>query len=163
MKTSKTKNAPKVKSVTKKTRKPIKRPDDINAIRKKVDKYKGNLINGLEQIFKLDEHVQQFILFHLTVNDTLYNQHTNSHINKYFLALEYDVDFRESIKDGNSMPPYQTNSFVDYPELWDFQTTPMIRGKILSGLQELITGGGRKKWEKVLKEISNTFHEGKFQ
>ena len=163
MKTSKTKNAPKVKSVTKKTRKPIKRSEDINAIRKKVDKYKGNLINGLEQIFKLDEYVQQFILFHLTVNDTLYNQHTNAHINKYFLALEHDGDFRESVKDDNDMPPYNSYRSSNCLELWDFQTSPMIRGKILSGLQELITGGGMRKWTKVLNEISNTFYEGKFQ
>ena len=162
-KTNKTKKAPKGKSVTKKTRRSIKRPEDINVIRKKVDKYKGNLIGGLKQISELDENVQHFILFHLTVNDTLYNQHTNPHINKYFIALEYDVDFRESIKDGNDMPPYNSDRSSNCPELWDFETSPMIRGKILSGLQELITGGGMRKWSKVLNEISNTFNEGKFQ
>jgi hypothetical protein len=141
----------------------LKRPDDIKSIRRKVSKYKGNLIGGLKQIFELDEDIQHFILFNLTVNDTLYNQHTNSHINKYFLALEHDEDFRKSIKEDNDMYPCNSNSSSNYPELWDFQTSPMIRGKILSGLQELITGGGRKKWEKVLREISNTFHEGKFQ
>jgi hypothetical protein len=61
------------------------------------------------------------------------------------------------------MPPYNSDRFINYPELWDFQTSPMIRENILSGLQELITGGGKKKWEKVLNEISNIFYEGKFQ
>ena len=63
MRTNKTKKAPKGKSVTKKTRRSIKRPEDINVIRKKVDKYKGNLIGGLKQIFELDEDIQHFILF----------------------------------------------------------------------------------------------------
>ncbi len=155
-----TKKKPNKRTTSKRS---LKRPDDINSIRKKVDKYKGNLIGGLKQISELDQDVQHFILFNLTVNDTLYNQHTNSHINKYFLALEHDEDFRKSIKDGNEKHPYNSNASSSYPELWDFQTSPMIRGKILSGLQELITGGGKKKWEKVLREISNTFNEGKFQ
>ena len=155
-----TKKTPSKRTTSKRS---LKRPDDIKSIRRKVSKYKGNLIGGLKQIFELDKNVQQFILFHLTVNDTLYNQHTNAHINKYFLALEHDGDFRESVKEDNDMPPYNSDRSSSCPELWDFETSPMIRGKFLSGLQELITGGGMRKWTKVLNEISNNFYEGKFQ
>ena len=44
--------------------------------------------------------------------------------------------------------------------LWDIQLTPMTRGKIISGLQNLVINGGRKKWEKVLSEITNGYTEG---
>ena len=44
-------------------RKTIKRPNDFGTIRRKVDKYKGNLIDGLSQILKLERGVQHYILF----------------------------------------------------------------------------------------------------
>ncbi len=54
----------------------------------------------------------------------------------------------------------QSNQEVTDGHLWDSQLTPMTRGKIISGLQNLIVNGGRKKWEKVLSEITNGYTEG---
>ena len=38
-------------------RKTIKRPNDFGTTRRKVDKYKGNLIDGLSQVLKLERGV----------------------------------------------------------------------------------------------------------
>jgi hypothetical protein len=133
-------------------RKTIKRPNDFGTIRRKVDKYKGNLIDGLSQILKLERGVQHYILFCLLCDETLFNQYTNLHINKYFVELETNDEFRNKLK--------QSNQESGDGDLWDSQLTPMTRGKIISGLQNLIVNGGRKKWEKVLSEITNGYTEG---
>ncbi len=133
-------------------RKTIKRPNDFGTIRRKVDKYKGNLIDGLSQILKLERGVQHYILFCLLCDETLFNQYTNLHINKYFVELETNDEFRNKLK--------QSNQEVTDGHLWDSQLTPMFRGKIISGLHDLISNGGRKKWEKVLSEITNGYTEG---
>ena len=133
-------------------RKTIKRPNDFGTIRRKVDKYKGNLIDGLSQILKLERGVQHYILFCLLCDETLFNQYTNLHINKYFVELETNDEFRNKLK--------QSNQESGDGNLWDSQLTPMTRGKIISGLQNLIVNGGRKKWEKVLSEITNGYTEG---
>ena len=133
-------------------RKTIKRPNDFGTTRRKVDKYKGNLIDGLSQILKLERGVQHYILFCLLCNETLFNQSTNPHINKYFVELETNDEFRNKLK--------QSNQESGDGDLWDSQLTPMTRGKIISGLQNLIVNGGRKKWEKVLSEITNGYTEG---
>jgi len=158
--TKKTAKTTKKKSPVKK---PTKRASDIRVVTNRVDKYKGNLIYGLKHIFDLDEDVQHFILFHLTANDTMYSQYTNAHINKYLVALETDSEFYDSEKERNEMTPFEAEQVGDTQELWDYQITPMIRGKILSGLQELVTGGGVKKWVKVLNEVSNIHYKGKYQ
>ena len=133
-------------------RKTIKRPNDFGTIRRKVDKYKGNLIDGLSQILKLERGVQHYILFCLLCDETLFNQYTNLHINKYFVELETNDEFRNKLK--------QSNQEVTDGHLWDIQLTPMTRGKIVCGLQDLIVNGGRKKWGKVLSEITNGYTEG---
>ena len=133
-------------------RKTIKRPNDFGTTRRKVDRYKGNLIDGLSQILKLERGVQHYILFCLLCDETLFNQYTNLHINKYFVELETNDEFRNKLK--------QSNQEVTDGHLWDSQLTPMTRGKIISGLQNLIVNGGRKKWEKVLSEITNGYTEG---
>ena len=158
--TNKTAKTPKRKSPVKK---PTKRASDIRVLKNRVEKYKGNLIYGLKHIFDLDEDVQHFILFHLTANDTMYSQYTNAHINKYLVALETDSEFYDSEKEKNEMLPFEVEQVGETQELWDYQITPMIRGKILSGLQELDTGGGMKKWVKVLNEVSNIHYKGKYQ
>ena len=158
--TNKTAKTPKRKSPVKK---PTKRASDIRVLKNRVEKYKGNLIYGLKEIFDLDENVQHFILFHLTANDTMYSQYTNAHINKYLVALETDSEFYDSEKEKNELTPFEAEQVGDTQELWDYQITPMIRGKILSGLQELVTGGGMKKWVKVLNEVSNIHYKGKYQ
>ena len=158
--TKKTAKTPKKKSPVKK---PTKRASDIRVVKNRVEKYKGNLIYGLKHIFDLDEDVQHFILFHLTANDTMYSQYTNAHINKYLVALETDSEFYDSEKENNEMLPFEVEQGGETQELWDYQITPMIRGKILSGLQELVTGGGMKKWVKVLNEVSNIHYKGKYQ
>ena len=158
--TKKTAKTPKKKSPVKK---PTKRASDIRVVKNRVEKYKGNLIYGLKHIFDLHEDVQHFILFHLTANDTMYSQYTNAHINKYLVALETDSEFYDSEKERNEMTPFEAEQVGDTQELWDYQITPMIRGKILSGLQELVTGGGMKKWVKVLNEVSNIHYKGKYQ
>ena len=160
MQTKKTAKTPKKKSPVKK---PTKRASDIRVVKNRVEKYKGNLIYGLKHIFDLHEDVQHFILFHLTANDTMYSQYTNAHINKYLVALETDSEFYDSEKERNEMLPFEVEQGGETQELWDYQITPMIRGKILSGLQELVTGGGMKKWVKVLNEVSNIHYKGKYQ
>ena len=75
-------------------------------------------------------------------------------------ALEYDPDFKSTEAERTNISSDLRNP--DNQELWDYQLTPMIRGKFISGLQELVVNGGMKKWEKVLDEISQIFNEGKF-
>ena len=133
-------------------RKTIKRPNDFGSIKRKVNRYKGNLIDGLSQILELNKDVQHYILFCLLCDETLFNQYTNPHINKYLVELETNDEFRNKLK--------QSNQEVTDGHLWDSQLTPMVRGKIISGLQDLISNGGRKKWEKVLSEITNGYTEG---
>ena len=133
-------------------RKTIKRPSDFGTIKRKVNRYKGNLIDGLLRILDLDKEVQHYILFCLLCDETLFNQYTNLHINKYFVELETNDEFRNKLK--------QSNQESGDGDLWDSQLTPMTRGKIISGLQNLVINGGRKKWEKVLSEITNGYTEG---
>ena len=138
-----------------KTKKKINRPSDIAITKRRVDKFKGDLIKGLGQILELPRNVQQYILFCLLCDETLYNAYTNSHINKYFIEFETNADFRDKLK--------ETNKQDGGGQLWDIQLTPMIRGKIVSGLQDLIASGGHKKWEKVLSEITYCLEEGEFK
>ena len=135
-------------------RKTIKRPNDFKTTNQTVNRYKGHLVKGLGMILELPRDVQQWILYCLVSNDTLFSQYTNSHINKYFIEMETNDEFRDKLK--------QINLEETDGHLWDIQLTPMIRGKIVSGLQDLIGSGGRRKWEKVLSEISKGFREGNY-
>jgi hypothetical protein len=43
------------------------------------------------------------------------------------------------------------------------ELTPLLRKKLFNGFENLIAGGGRKKFEGVLQEIQTTFNTGEFK
>ena len=128
--------------------------NDLRLVKNRVDKYTRNLFYGVRKVLELEPNVQSFILYHMTILDTLYNQYTNPHISRVLEELEIDEEYKDSVIEDNEMSK---------GDLWDYQLAPMIRGKFIAGLQELILNGGMKKWEKVLDEIEHIFKEGKYK
>jgi hypothetical protein len=128
-----------IKMKTKKTKKPHQM--DEKELKRIHDRWMGNITYGINEILALSKDTQQYILFCL-LQDTLYNSTTNpifSQLYKKDLYTRYD----------------------DEP-LVDVELAPLNRKRVMEGLQELITGGGRRKFVGVLGNIDKSFHRGEY-
>jgi hypothetical protein len=128
-----------IKKKTKKAKKAHQM--DEKELKKIHDRWMGNITYGINEILALPKDTQQYILFCL-LQDTLYNSTTNpifSQLYKQDLYTRYD----------------------DEP-LVDVELAPLNRKRVMESLQELITGGGRRKFVGVLGNIDKSFHRGEY-
>lgn len=109
-------------------------------LRRIYTKYIENLSFGINEIINLPALTQTF-LWHMVLQDNLYNSTTNPFLHQM----------------------YQKNVFPFEEDMPDTQLTPLLRKKLFNGFENLIAGGGRKKFEGVLQEIQTTFNTGEFK
>jgi hypothetical protein len=101
----------------------------------------GNISYGISEILELPKDTQQYILFCL-LQDTLYNNTTNPIFSQLYKQDLY-------------------TRYTDEP-LVDVELCPLNRKRVMNGLQELITGGGRRRFVGVLNSIDKSFHTGEY-
>ena len=132
----------KKKTTTKKSVKP-KKPHqmDEKTLLRTHDRWLGNITYGINEILELPKDIQQYVLFCL-LQDTLYNDTTNPIFSQLY---KQDLYTRE-----------------DDDPLVDVELSPLNRKRVLKGLEELITGGGRKKFVGVLNSVEKSFHTGEY-
>ena len=128
-----------IKKKAKKAKKPHQM--DEKSLLRTHDRWMGNITYGINEILELPKDTQQYILFCL-LQDTLYNSTTNpifSQLYKQDLYTRYEGE-----------------------PLVDVELAPLNRKRVMDGLQELITGGGRRKFVGVLGSIDKSFHTGEY-
>jgi hypothetical protein len=132
----------KKKSITKKSVKP-KKPHqmDERSLLRTHDRWLGNITYGINEILELPKETQQYILFCL-LQDTLYTDTTNPIFSQLYKQDLY-------------------TRYVDEP-LVDVELCPLNRKRLMSGMENLITGGGRKKFVGVLNSIHKSFATGEY-
>ena len=132
----------KKKTITKKSVKP-KKPHqmDEKTLLRTHDRWMKNIQYGISQILELSNETQQYILFCL-LQDTLYNDTTNPIFSQLYKQNLY-------------------TRYVDEP-LVDVELSPLNRKRVMDGLEELITGGGRRKFVGVLNSVDKSFHTGEY-
>ena len=132
----------KKKTITKTPVKP-KKPHqmDEKTLLRTHDRWMKNIQYGISQILELSNETQQYILFCL-LQDTLYNTTTNPIFSQLYKQDLY-------------------TRYVDEP-LVDVELSPLNRKRVMDGLEELITGGGRRKFVGVLNSVDKSFHTGEY-
>jgi hypothetical protein len=132
----------KKKTITKTPVKP-KKPHqmDEKTLLRTHDRWMKNIQYGISQILELSNETQQYILFCL-LQDTLYNDTTNPIFSQLYKQNLY-------------------TRYVDEP-LVDVELSPLNRKRVMDGLEELITGGGRRKFVGVLNSVDKSFHTGEY-
>jgi|SaaInlStandDraft_6_1057023.scaffolds.fasta_scaffold193872_2 hypothetical protein len=132
----------KKKTITKTPVKP-KKPHqmDEKSLLRTHDRWMKNIQYGISQILELSNETQQYILFCL-LQDTLYNTTTNPIFSQLYKQDLY-------------------TRYVDEP-LVDVELSPLNRKRVMDGLEELITGGGRRKFVGVLNSVDKSFHTGEY-
>ena len=129
------------KTITKKKSVKPKKPHqmDERSLLRTHDRWLGNITYGINEILELPKETQQYILFCL-LQDTLYNNTSNS----IFSQL------------------YKQNLYTRYADepLVDVELCPLNRKRLMSGMENLITGGGHRKFVGVLNSIHKSFHTG---
>ena len=114
---------------------------DEKELKKIHDRWMGNITYGINEILGMPKDTQQYILFCL-LQDTLYNNTTNP----IFSQL------------------YKQNLYTRYADepLVDVELCPLNRKRLMSGMENLITGGGRRRFVGVLNSVDKSFHTGEY-
>ena len=123
--------------ITKNTKKPHQKNE--KSLVRTHDRWMKNFQYGISEIVELPSNTQQYILFCL-LQDTLYNSTTNPIFSQLYKQDLYERD----------------------ELLVDVELAPLNRKRLLDATQELITGGGRKKFVGVLNSIDKSFSTGEY-
>ena len=117
-----------------------KRSISSQELRRKYDTWMRNFKYGIEQLVNEDTLSQHYIFFTL-LQECLYNQTTIPYLQQMY---HRDIDF------------YKTD---DTDDLEDYQVVPLHRKKLLQAFEDVITGGGRKRFTNVVAEIRKSVIE----
>ena len=117
-----------------------KRSISSQELRRKYDTWMRNFKYGIEQLVNEDTLTQHYIFFTL-LQECLYNQTTIPYLQQMY---HRDIDF------------YKTD---DTDDLEDYQVVPLHRKKLLQAFEDVITGGGRKRFTNVVSEIRKSVIE----
>ena len=117
-----------------------KRSISSQELRRKYDTWMRNFKYGIEQLVNEDTLTQHYIFFTL-LQECLYNQTTIPYLQQIY---HRDIDF------------YKTD---DTDDLEDYQVVPLHRKKLLQAFEDVITGGGRKRFTNVVSEIRKSVIE----
>ena len=117
-----------------------KRAISSGELKRKYDTWMRNFKYGIEQLVNEDTLTQHYIFFTL-LQECLYNQTTIPYLQQMY---HRDIDF------------YKTD---DTDDLEDYQVVPLHRKKLLQAFEDVITGGGRKRFTNVVSEIRKSVIE----
>tara|TARA_Y100000593_G_C4171820_1_gene267431 strand:- start:228 stop:614 length:387 start_codon:yes stop_codon:yes gene_type:complete len=117
-----------------------KRAISSGELKRKYDTWMRNFKYGIEQLVNEDTLTQHYIFFTL-LQECLYNETTIPYIQQMY---HRDIDF------------YKVD---DTDDLEDYQLIPLQRKKLLEAFEEVITGGGRKKFTNVISKIKQSLIE----
>jgi len=117
-----------------------KRAISSGELKRKYDTWMRNFKYGIEQLVNEDTLTQHYIFFTL-LQECLYNKTTIPYLQQMY---HRDIDF------------YKVD---DTDDLEDYQLIPLQRKKLLEAFEEVITGGGRKKFTNVISKIKQSLIE----
>ena len=117
-----------------------KRAISSGELKRKYDTWMRNFKYGIEQLVNEDTLTQHYIFFTL-LQECLYNETTIPYIQQMY---HRDIDF------------YKVD---DTDDLEDYQLIPLQRKKLLEAFEEVITGGGRKKFTNAISKIKQSLIE----
>tara|TARA_B100001964_G_C14190464_1_gene580810 strand:- start:838 stop:1209 length:372 start_codon:yes stop_codon:yes gene_type:complete len=120
-----------------------KRAISSSELKRKHSSWMKNLVYGIQELVNEDPTTQHYLFF-ILLQDTLYNGTTSP-----FFAQMYnrDEDFYKVDTDGG---------------LEDYQLAPLHRKKLLGAFEDVITGGGRRKFTNILSELKQSFEKGEY-
>ena len=120
-----------------------KRTMSSEELKRKYNQFMKNMVDGIQQMVNAHPSTQSWIFF-ILLQDCLYNRTTNP-----FIAEMYrrDEDFYKKETDG---------------VLEDYQLAPLDRKKLFDGMEDLITGGGRKKFVGILSQMKQSYEKGEY-
>ena len=117
-----------------------KRAISSGELKRKYDTWMRNFKYGIEQLVNEDTLTQHYIFFTL-LQECLYNKTTIPYLQQMY---HRDIDF------------YKVD---DTDDLEDYQLIPLQRKKLLEAFEEVITGGGRKKFTNAISKIKQSLIE----
>ena len=119
-----------------------KRAISSRELKRKHSQWMKNFIYGIDHLMNEDEITQHYIYF-ILLQECLYNKATSPLIAQMY---DRDDDFYKADVDG----------------LEDYQLAPLLRKKLLEAFEDLITGGGRKKFVNVISQIKQSQEVGAY-
>ena len=127
-----------------------KREISSRELKRKYNQFMKNMVDGIQQMVNAHPSTQSWIFFVL-LQDCLYNKTTNP----FFVEMyRRDEDFYKVDTDGGL--EYLTNNLEDY------QLAPLDRKRLINGMEDLITGGGRKKFVGILSQLKQSYEKGEY-
>lgn len=120
-----------------------KREISSREMKRKYSSWMKNFVYGIDELVNEDTTTQHYLFF-ILLQDTLYNGTTSPFFSQMF---KRDEDFYKVDTDGG---------------LEDYQLAPLLRKKLLEAFEDLITGGGRKKFTNVLSQIKHSQEIGEY-
>ena len=108
-----------------------KRTMSSEELKRKYNQFMKNMVDGIQQMVNAHPSTQSWIFF-ILLQDCLYNKTTSP----FFVEMyKRDEDFYKK----------ETNGVLE-----DYQLAPLDRKNLFNGMEDLITGGGRKKFVGIL-------------
>ncbi len=120
-----------------------KRAISSRELKRKYSSWMKNFMYGINELVEETKYTQHYIFF-ILLQECLYNQTTSPFLSQMY---KRDEDFYKTDVDG---------------ELEDYQLAPLNRKKLLGAFEDVITGGGRKKFVNVISQIKHSQETGEY-
>ena len=112
-------------------------------LKQKYNNLMKNFVYGIQQMVNEHPSTQTWI-FYILLQDCLYNKTTNPF---WVEMYKRDEDFYKKETIG---------------VLEDYQLAPLDRKRLFNGMEDLITGGGRKKFVGILSQMKQSYEKGEY-
>ena len=119
-------------------------------LKRKYNNWMKNFVYGIQQMVNESSNTQSWIFF-ILLQDCLYNRTTNTFFSQMY---KRDEDFYKIDTDG--VLEFLTDNLEDY------QLAPLDRKRLFNGMEDLIKGGGRKKFVGVLNQLKHSYEHGEY-
>ena len=119
-----------------------------NELSKKINRYMSNMVAATKHIAEQDEGQIQYILFCL-LQDSMYTGSSSPFMCKHYDMMHSDEKYKEKY-----------DLLRDVHGLFDYELVPLNRKRLVNALEEFISGGGKKKFTDVIKQINFSMHGG---
>ena len=119
-------------------------------LKRKYNNWMKNFVYGIQQMVNESSNTQSWIFF-ILLQDCLYNRTTNTFFSQMY---KRDEDFYKIDTDG--VLEFLTDNLEDY------QKGHLDRKRLINGMEDLITGGGRKKFVGVLSQLKQSYENGEY-
>jgi hypothetical protein len=113
----------------------------------KCNKFGKNMFDGVKAIMEMDEKEILYIL-HILMYPSLINKHTSPFLAKHFTDLANDEVYKKRCDEYN-----KDDGLAEY------QLIPLLRSKLLSGLEDKLVCSGGGKWRNQLKTIIQAYEQ----